>query len=331
MRRFFGVGLILVLGWMIVPAAVYAWGSATHAYLAKQTANDPDLSTIHGRIYGAVVPDLFNLMFGSPDYSYLYHQTHYNYAKMRRLSRGTDLLPFASGYVSHCEKWAADFTAHRNGRTTRDGYIVVKAGFLAPKMKPQIETILQRAGMTDLLWLAGFISAQLAHPFIETAIDLLVSQNEDPDIAVELAQSAEERPSSMPDLLVAAYGSAFAAHLKIPREEADGLIREAEAGFQDTMVRYGGILAMRRSGAMQALAEQGATLVEGFFKSFLKKEIEAPPEILLECLELATQEIEADYSEELSDTLEYLRKNPRRRLISSSEVPASFWPLANRG
>ncbi len=328
MKTFVRVVLMLFVCLTIVPAAAFAWGSATHAYIAKQTGqSDLDLN----RIYGAIVPDLFNLMFGSPDYSYLYHQTHYNYGKVRSLARKADLAPFASGYISHSEKWAADFTAHRNGRTTRDGYIVVKAGLLAPKLRPQMETILQDAGMSDSLWMAGFISAQLAHPFIETAIDLLVSQNEDPEIGSELTQSAQGRSSSIPDILVDAYGRAFAVHLKVSSEEAEQLIRDSEAGFQDLMIRYGEILAMERSQAIQALADQGATLVNGFFKSFLKKEIQAAPEVLLECLELATQEVETDYQAELSATVEYLLKNPRKRLISNSGRGRAVWISPNYG
>jgi hypothetical protein len=51
--------LLLVL----VPTLAFPWGQATHAYFAKELGQGMLNSQ---EIYGATVPDLFNLNFDSP-------------------------------------------------------------------------------------------------------------------------------------------------------------------------------------------------------------------------------------------------------------------------
>lgn len=300
MGRILSFFLFLIL----IPANLFAWGQATHAYFAKAlVGGDTNLS----EIYGAMVPDLFNLMTDSPDYDYLVNQTHRQFRKVVRKSLKTDLKPFAFGFASHNELRGADRTAHRHGRTTREGYVIGKITWLAPKLKPDLQVILENAGVPLASVLAGPLASGLAHPFIETALDLLIKRNEDPSIGPEILQAAQGRPSSIPDLLVAAYARGFADHMDLTDEEAAELIRGAEAEFQQLMIRYGEILSREESEAIQSLAEQGSALIESYVASAVGKKVDVPSEVTVRFLHLAIQQVEGDYGQEVSATLEYLK------------------------
>ena len=294
--------LFLSMVVLMTSAETFAWGAATHAYLAKG-AGQGNLNS--QEIYGATVPDLFNLMLDSPDYDYLVDRTHYQYGKVQKGAQGMGLNSFVFGFVSHNEKWGADRTAHRKGQTTREGYIIAQATLLGPKLKPRLEEILANSGDPSA---AGVLAPQLAHPIAETAIDLLIKRNEDPLIGQELLQSAQNRPSAAPDLLVAAYGKSLARRMKVSEEEAGNLIRNKEAEFREKMIRYGEILGKDEEEAIQDLANEGVGLIEQYIEAVTGTDIIVPVEVVTEFLHLALQQVEESYGEEIAATLSYLQQ-----------------------
>ena len=258
-------------------------------------------------IYGATVPDLFNLMRDLPDYEDVAHPTHNHFGQIRIKAWRMALDTFAFGFVSHNERWGADHTAHKKGRTTRGGYVIEKSKSLAPKLTPGLEAILGDAGVSYASVLAGMLSSELAEPLIETAIDLLIKRNEDPAIGEELFHSSQDRPSSVPDLLVAAYAGEFARHMQVSEEEAGEMIRETEAGYQQSMILYGEMLAREETEAIKELAVQGAVLVNTFLQSASWGEISLSADLLEEFIGLAISEVEGDYQQEIAETLSYLQ------------------------
>jgi hypothetical protein len=254
------------------------------------------------------VPDLFNLMLDSPYYDYLVDQTHYQYAQIKMKARRIGLDTFAFGFVSHNDRWGADYTAHHRGRTTKRGYVITKSSGLAPKLVSQLQVILNNAGVPPFF--AGLFAPELAHPLIETAVDLLIKRNEDPSIGLELFHSAQDRPASVPDLLVSAYAKGLARHQNLSYDEASQIIREAEAEFQQMMILYGEIFTQEESEAIQDLADQGATLIEGYIKSATGREVDVPSDVLVNFIHLAIQEVEGDYGQEVASTLAYLKHRP---------------------
>jgi hypothetical protein len=303
-----------------LPVIAWAWGSATHAYFAKELAEE---GLAGQEIYGATAPDLFNTLFSLPSLDYLVKQTHYRFVRLKRSACEEGGEGFAFGFVSHNERWGADFTAHRNGRTTDRGYVIRKSEALAPRLRPAVQAILEAAGVPlPSIW-AGQLAPALAHPFIETAIDLLIRRNEDPPIGMELIDSATRRAASVPDLLVSAYAGGLARNSGLSYEEAAAVIRDSEEEFQQLMVRYGEILAMSEPEAIQALAEQGAFLIESYLGSILGEEVTVPREVLTDMLNLAIAQVEADYGEEIEATLSYLKgrkgiSNYLRRIVPHS-------------
>jgi len=48
-----------------VSGPLYGWGSATHACIAREAADRPGDGELRV-MYGAVLPDAFNILFGDP-------------------------------------------------------------------------------------------------------------------------------------------------------------------------------------------------------------------------------------------------------------------------
>ena len=293
---------------ILIPSQAFPWGQATHAYLAKELSQGKLNSE---EIYGAMLPDLFNLMTESEDYEYVVFKTHYHQAKLKKKARKMGLDAFAFGFVSHNERWGADYIAHRKRRAKQLSYVITKARLLDYQLKPQLEAILKDAGIPLAFWWAAQISPELSHAIIEVAVDLLIKRNEDPAIGPEIFHSAKDRPPSIPDLLIAAYANQFAHHMRISYQEASDLIRGAEAEFQQEIIHFGETLTLEEPEAIKALSDQGALLMNEVLKSATGRDVNLTSEALHEFINLAIREVEEDYSQEVAATLSYLkhRKN----------------------
>jgi hypothetical protein len=296
-----------------IPPDVFAWGPVTHAYFAKQLGEGKLNAE---EIYGATVPDLFNLMLDSPNYDDLLRLTHEQATKVKTKAPKMGLEDFAFGFVSHNEVWGADTTAHERGRTTPEGYVVTQSRVLALSLKPPLQDILEQGGVSSPSFIAGALAAGVSEPFIETAIDLLIKRNEDPSIGSALRQSAQDRPPTVQDLLAAAYGKRLSRKMEVSEEEAIAFIRESETQYQQLMVRYGEIFTEEEPQALQALAAQGSGLLEGYLTLFTGKEITISPELIVQFLTLAIEQVEDTYQEELTSTLSYLKGRMKSYLSS---------------
>ena len=295
----------LFLGTILSPRSALAWGAATHAYIAE-AFHQEEANPLE--VYGGMAPDLFNLMTDSPEYDYLVKQTHRSYNKVIKKAEGTDLAAFAVGFAIHNEKKGADYTAHRKGCTTKEGYVITRANELAPKIRPAIEGILENGGIEfPSLW-AGPLALELAHPLIENAVDLLIKRNESPSIGTVVFESARDRPSAVSGLLIETYAKAFSKRLDLSFEETGEFIRDAETEFQQLMIRYGEILILEEEEAVLELATQGVSLIEGYVETLLGTHVEFPEEAIVDFLHLALEQEEMTYSQEIALTIEYVRK-----------------------
>ncbi|RPJ10802.1 MAG: hypothetical protein EHM36_02775 [Deltaproteobacteria bacterium] len=300
------LSLCFLLGEMIfVPVGTSAWGPATHAFIAKGLdLKDPEKQ----EIYGSVAPDLFNFLERSPYDAYLAEQTHDRFMSLLKEARRNQLEAFSLGFISHNERWGADFTAHRNGMTTERGYVVTKSYKLVPQLRPSLDILLENAGVPVASWWASQLAPELSHYLVETAVDLLIKRNEDPAIGLDLFSSASQRPPSVPDLLVSAYAQRFALDKELSFDEARQIIRDAEEAFRQGMILYGQILDQDEPEAIKVLTEQGVDLLNTLIQSVTGKELNMPPSLLREFLDLAVQEVEGDYSQEIFETLAYLKR-----------------------
>jgi hypothetical protein len=303
MKKIFCYAFLLILIFSF-PEKGLAWGSATHAYIAKELGvgiTDPLM------LYGAAAPDFF-YDFGSPFHSYLFNQTHHNITNIRTKSRKMDMDIFAFGFISHNEKWGADYTAHIRGRTTKKGYVITKSSLLAPKLLFHLQEALDDAGVPNSFFLAWSLSDTLAHQLVETAIDLQIKLHECPSIGLEFLNSVQSAPDTISAPFAETYSHGLSKHFKLTKEDATQIITEAEHEFRQLMVRYGEILSQEDSIALHEISEEGAVLVNGFLKNMTGKDVLIHPEVMQEFLNLASREVEADYAQEISATISYLKK-----------------------
>src|SRR5512139_3979545 len=103
---------VFCLGLLFSSSEAFPWGFATHAYIDDHLGKTDTQNNLN-EIYGGVMPDLFNTLFDYPEYlEFLPVQTHLKSMKVWKASRGKVEKSLAFGFVSHNDRWGADFTAH---------------------------------------------------------------------------------------------------------------------------------------------------------------------------------------------------------------------------
>jgi hypothetical protein len=284
-----------------------AWGSITHAHLANELGYRRGLPNAQ-EIYGSTLPDMFNLMYDSPYKDYLWTETHYGFMKVANRCSGRNLAAFAAGFVSHNDAWGADLTAHHDARTMPGiGYVIAKVNALVPVLKPQLVDLLNAAGVPGAEALADQLAPGLAENFVETAVDLLVRDNEDPLVGYRLAIAAQLRDYRIPYRIFGAYAADFADEFDIPLFEAAVILLCAEKEYRDFMRIYGYIFTLEMSQSVTMLSEWGAELAAELLKTETGMDIAVPPAMLEDFLyDAVLPLIEPDYSAEIAATLEYL-------------------------
>lgn len=284
-----------------------AWGAITHAHLAQELGSQRGLPNAQ-EIYGSTLPDMFNLMNGSPYKDYLWTETHYGFMKVVNRCRGRSLEAFAFGFASHNDDWAADLTAHHDARIMPGiGYVIAKVDELVPVLKPQLVDILNAAGVPGAEALASRLAPGLAENFVETAVDLLVRENEDPLIGYRLGIAAQLRDYRIPYRIFGAYAVDFADEFGIQLFEAAVILLRTEKEYRDLMRMYGYIFTLEMPQSVSMLSDWGAGLAAGLLRSETGMDIAVPPEMLENFLyDAVLPLIEPDYSAEIAATLDYL-------------------------
>jgi len=289
------------------PTLTFGWGAATHAYLAKELGHEPGVLNLQ-EMYGSVVPDMFNLMFGYEHLGFLWNETHYEFMKVIKEAKSDESNAFGYGFASHNEDWGADHTAHINsvGIKSGEGYVVTKKKILAPQLKLGIMLFLNANGITYTPELLEEFALRIADSAVESAVDLLVSQNEDTRIGTRMQVAAKLRSPFIPMLLSRAYAKDFAGEAGIIVEEAILTIVETEKTFKEYMELYGEILT--KENAIDLMAEQGAQLAELMLEGQYGITVEVPSELMKTGLLTAIDVVKDDYSQELAATLGYVEE-----------------------
>ncbi len=311
-----------------LPSSLYSWGSITHTYLIDKIGYRWGYLN-HQEIYGATLPDMFNLMYGSPYRDYLWTQTHIEFTKLTDLDGCRAIRAFFYGVGSHNDVWAADYTAHHDARTNPgEGYVRSKASVLVPVLKPQLTGVLSGAGVPNADALAEALAPGLAENFIETAVDLLIKRNEDPIAGFKLILASQVRHWRVPLLLVRAYARDFATEFGLSWIEASMILIGAEREYRDLMKLYGGIFIQDENSAIDLLAEQGAFLAEAYLKAATGYDVSVPPVMLATFLrDAAIPCVEPDYALEISATQTYIEEE----LASRGFGPGSLLFVLDEG
>ncbi|MCL5282749.1 MAG: hypothetical protein M1376_22930 [Planctomycetes bacterium] len=304
-KQAFLVGAGFLLSWSIA-APVYGFGSATHAYIAREVGSTEGPASLQ-EIYGALLPDVFNTMFVDPYGASLATQTHYEFMKFVAKAESENDKAVARGFASHNEAWGADRMAHVSSiGDPNTGYVIRKSDELAAALKPQVKLFLLLAGVADPDAVIDEILPGVAHTAIETAVDLLICQNEDPQIGPRLVLAAQVRGWSSPILLCKAYAGDVAAAAGITEAVAAPLIVAAENEFRLQMELYGA--ALSQGNAADALAEQGVGLAKSFVAATQGLVIDIPVDLMKQILTSAIEVVKDDYAAQVAATITRVRQ-----------------------
>jgi len=291
---------VICLGLLFSSSEAFSWGFATHAYMDDHLGKKGTRNNFN-EIYGGVTPDLFNYLFDYPDYlGFLSDQTHLKFTTVWKASRGGVEKSLAFGFVSHNDRWGADFTAHHACQTCGQpvGYAYAKANVL-----------LSEAPLPSELEIPDEIAVEIFHEIVENAVDILVKRT-DPLIGVRLSSAAQQRSPGFSQLLVRAYAKRFASFAGITELEAAQFIQAAESGFREAILYYGQILSQDEETAIQLISEQTASLAQGFLALYgidLPLSYEQVVDMVTSYMVFAIELCQDDYLEEIEATIPYVR------------------------
>lgn len=279
----------------------YGWGAATHAYIAKELGETEGVADLQ-MVYGAVLPDMFNLMFGDPYQQDLWTQTHYEFMKVVEEAESDRDRALAYGFASHNEAWGADRTAHVSSIANPEtGYVIEKQDELAAILEPQVRLFLLFSGVGAAAALAEELTPIVAHSAVETAVDWLITDKEDPQIGERMRRAALTRGLSVPILLSKAYAADFAETAGLTDAQATSVIVGAELEFREQIKLYGTLLG--RDDSIEALAEQGAEQAELLLAARSGMIIDVPTDLTREILTAAIDVVKDDYAAKVAATI----------------------------
>jgi hypothetical protein len=299
------VGIGFLVSWSM-GASVYGFGSATHAYIAREVGNKQGPTSLQ-EIYGALLPDVFNGMFGDVYRDSLATRTHYEFMKLVGKAESENDRALAHGFASHNEAWGADRTAHISSIGHPDsGYVTRKSDELGATLEPQVRLFLLLGGVPNADTVIDEVLPTVAHTAIETAIDLLICRNEDPDIGQRLVLAAQARGWSSPILLCKAYAADLATTAGTTEAVAAPLIVAAENEFRLQIEWYG--TALSQEDAVDALAEQGAELAKLLLAAKQGLVVDIPVDLMKQIMNAAIDAVKNDYAAEVAATIARVRQ-----------------------
>jgi len=314
MKKIILLPLLPVVMISFLTASAYGWGSATHAYIAKELGKEFGLVNLQ-EMYGSTLPDMVNLKNIPPmePYNSLYAKFHFieEGSQEAIINQAKWCLEeaFVYGFASHNDAWGADYTAHHNAASIPGpdlGYVTEK------KLEPiaelglmeNLSAILIDAGfpLEQALILAAALTPTVTELGIEVGVDILIKRNEDPAIGLRLFISALFRDSCIPNLLARAYSGSDEALTEI--------IINSEREFRDMMVLYGKALLLDEEAAINGIITQWIPVVSGLVEKLypgieISKQIEERFIALgVEVVNEGIRVCESDYYDEIWATID---------------------------
>ncbi len=288
-----------------ISTRLYGFGSAAHAYIAREVGTKEGPACLQ-EIYGALLPDAFNLTFGDPYQEHLATLTHYDFMKLLDKATSPNDKALAYGFASHNEVWGADRTAHVSSTSDPgSGYVIRKSEELAGTLRPSVKFFLLLSGVPDPDTVLDEVLPAVTHTAVETAIDLLVCQKEDPDIGQRLVLAAQTRGWSAPILLCKAYAADLATAAGTTEAVTSPLIIAAETEFRYQIELYGTALA--QEDPIDTLADHGAELAKQLLAAKGGMIVDISADLMELIMDAAIDTVEDDYGTELAAAITQVR------------------------
>jgi hypothetical protein len=317
--------IAVALGTAVFVVPALSWEKGTHLYVADKLKRQGGMNPMNqDEMYGAMAPDIFNYAFELPAdiYAYLHDQTHDYYYNMWKAVKWGYEKPLAFGFVSHNDKWGADFTAHWRSRTLDPGkgYIITKAEALSAGLAPYWVVIEEALGGS----LDDAIKLELCHNIVEAAGDIVLKRYY-PQLGKNLVAAGSKSDKRFKNLFLKAYLPGLMTTFSMSENAAKAILLPAESSFRtQQVVMYGMLLQQDEGAGIDGIAVLFNSLVGGYLAS---KGMTLPAgadltDIVHEALLGAIGLIESDYMLEVDATVNYVRAQMKTR---------KFWASTKKG
>jgi hypothetical protein len=314
------IAVALGTAMFVVPAL--SWEKGTHLYVADKLKRQGGMNPMNqDEMYGAMAPDIFNYAFELPAdiYAYLHDQTHDYYYNMWKAVKWGYEKPLAFGFVSHNDKWGADWRSR-----TLDpgkGYIITKAEALSEGLAPYWFMIEGALGGS----LDDAIKLELCHNIVEAAGDIVLKRYY-PQLGKNLVAAGSKSDKRFKNLFLKAYLPGLAALIG-NEDAARTLLLNGESAFRTgQVVMYGMLLQQDETTVLDGITAQFNALVGDYLGS---KGIPEPetgwPDltpVIQAALDGAITLIKSDYMLEVDATVNYVRAQMKTR---------KFWASTKKG
>ena len=332
--------LFLVLGvasLYAVPQEAEAWSEATHAYIADHIGKSYGSRNLN-EIYGAMVPDLFNLQQFDPAYTEEQYQCARTYTHGFIPESNGDFMALwdeagwglskniAYGYVSHNDVWGADVATHWDGLTNEEPESLPnpefypdplsEVGWVMEKARELIDYFDAQGVWADLEipldptsdpW--SFTPAELFCQFLVMKAGDVVIKRNDPMIGTKMAMAAMMRAPEFNKVLVDAISCVDSE-----------LVSSAEREFRNQTMLLGFMLMQNEKIYLNTIANRMSALAPDFLQaagiSYTPEKQAIIDQLVSEGLKQALFLIEDDYMVEIDAVVEYLRVKMSQELGS---------------
>jgi hypothetical protein len=298
------MALTVALAMALCAASAMGWGSATHAYIDERINSKGPLLTLN-QVYGGMAADVFNFMSdpSHPEYQiYLSTGVHCpECGNMWRVAFLPTAKALAYGFVSHNQKWAADFYAHNYSCPQN---FPPTTGYIQNKAEALYNNVWFQAALVQYPELLDpnnkpFVM-EVLRDVVEYAVDILLIRR-DSSIGLKVSSAALLRSPEFPAMLNATYASGFSRQFGLNYFEATKIIRAAEMQFRQNMIGYGQILALGEAAAIPQISEQLAGLAEQLFG------LSIDSDVIEDVIGLAMWACADDYEHAINDTVNRVR------------------------
>lgn len=264
------VVFLVFITMIFIQSLAHAFNPIAHLYIAEKVFQNKNINLQ----YGSISPDLSLYVDNPEKWPTAFTDTHYEYIDLRPYALSPTQRAFALGWLTHNEAWGADYYAHvEYPPGSGIGYVIEKADILSKEIG---------------------LDPEFAHFAIETAIDVLLINNVDPELGERLLKANLLRSWEDRNLLVRV--------LVWNEKRTDWLtLATAELTFRNLITRYAMVICLPSPQREQSLADLGAKLALEMYG------ITVSPEEALHILEYAIQLCEEDYKEVIDFTIEQIK------------------------
>ncbi len=258
---------LLEILFLMIPYRLHAFSEATHLYIADHVFQDSaEKEDLH---YGSVAPDIDFFVKRPEKWLTAFRDTHYDFVDLRPFALTPSQAAFANGWFTHNERdpWGADHFAHID-----PGYVVEKAKQLTG------------------------LPADFGHLAIEVAVDVMLRDNDDPELGNKLLIALQRHSLEDRSLLIDLFVT--------DQQKTDRLtLILAEFNLRQIMVQYARALSLPAPGNKQAIAEWGSMLARRLYHANI------PSSTLLNYLLDAIDLVKDDYKETVDAVIQGIKDN----------------------